>query len=54
MLRFYKTQDYSIIVGMEKLQSNLEEIVERLFGERTRVELGASTGGNQGRIMRRM
>ena len=45
MLRFYKTQDYGIIVGMEKLQSNLEEIVERLFGERTRVELGLAPEG---------
>ena len=45
MLRFYKTQDYGIIVGMEKLQSNLEEIVERLFGERTRVELGLAPDG---------
>ena len=45
MLRFYKTQDYGIIVGMEKLQSNLEEIVERLFGERMRVELGLAPEG---------
>ena len=30
---------------MEKLQSNLEEIVERLFGERTRVELGLAPEG---------
>ena len=32
-------------MGMEKLQSNLEEIVERLFGERTRVELGLAPEG---------